>query len=78
MPTLTTPVIVLTKTLRIEGNIDLIPGARLTDFMNKSQKFMVITKAEVSDRNDKNLIKSEFLNVLVENIEVILPAENLL
>ena len=78
MPTLTTPVIVLTKSLQIEGNIDLIPGARLTDFMNKSQKFMVITKAEVSDRNNKNLIKSDFLNVLVENIEVILPAENVL
>ncbi len=78
MPTLTTPVIILTKNLRIEGKIDLIPGSRLTDFMNKANKFMVVTDATVSDHNNKELIKSEFIDLLVENIEVILPAEKVL
>ena len=78
MPTLTTPVIILTKNLRIEGKIDLIPGARLTDFMNKANKFMVVTDATVCDHNNKELIKSEFIDLLVENIEIILPAEKVL
>ena len=76
MSTLKTQVIILTKYHRIEGEIDLLPGARLTDFMNAANKFIVITGATVLDRSGKELLKGGFVDVLVRNIEVILPAES--
>ncbi|EKD34990.1 MAG: hypothetical protein ACD_75C02098G0004 [uncultured bacterium] len=75
MDTLKTQVIVLTKDFRIEGEIDLIQGARMTDFMNEVKRFMVVTNARVADHNGKELVRAEFINVQVANIEVILPAE---
>ena len=78
MPTLKTSVIILTKDFRIEGEIDLVPGARLTDFMNQTTQFMVVTTAVVTDRNNNEVIRSDFINVLVSNIEIILPADNIL
>ena len=78
MPTLKTEVIILTKDFRIEGEIDLVPGARLTDFMNQTTKFMVVTNAVVTTHSNTEILKSDFINVLVNNIEVILPADNIL
>ena len=76
MSSLKTEVILLTKYFRIEGEIDLLPGARLTDFMNDVKKVMVVTDATVSDHDGKEILKGEFINVLVRNIEIILPAES--
>ena len=78
MSTLKTQVIILTKHFRIEGEIDLLPGARLTDFMNNSKEFMAVTSARVADHDGKELLKEEFINVLIRNIEIILPAGNAL
>jgi hypothetical protein len=75
MDTLKTQVIVLTKDFRIEGEIDLIQGARMTDFMNEVKRFMVVTNARVADHNGKELVRGDFINVQVANIEVILPAD---
>ena len=76
MPTLKTEVIILTKDFRIEGQIDLVPGARLTDFMNQTTKFMVDTDTIVTDHDNKEILQSHFINVLVSNIEIILPADS--
>jgi uncharacterized protein DUF6812 len=78
MSTLKTQVIILTRDFKIEGEIDLMPGARLTDFMNETNKFMVVTGARVTDHNEKEVLQGGFINVLVRNIEIILPAENAL
>jgi Family of unknown function (DUF6812) len=78
MPTLKTKVIILTKDFRIEGEIDLVPGARLTDFMNQTTKFMVVTNAVVNTHSNTEIFQSNFINVLVNNIEIILPADNIL
>ena len=78
MPIDKTKVVVLTKYFRIEGEIDLIPGARMTDFMNGSGKFMVVTNAMVADHNGKELLRGQFINVLVNSVEVILPAESVM
>ncbi len=78
MSTLKTRVVILTRDFRIEGEIDLLPGARVTDFMNESKKFMVVTGARVIDHDGKEILKGKFINVLVRNIEIILPAENAL
>ena len=71
-------VTIFTKDFRIDGDIDLIPGARLTDFMNEAKKFMVVTNATVAERSGKELLRGQFLNVSVENIEIVLPADRLL
>jgi len=78
MSNLKTKVILLTKYFRVEGEIDLLPGARLTDFMNVVKSNMVVTDATVSDHNGKELLRGEFINVLVRNIEIILPAASVL
>ena len=78
MSTLTTQVIILTKDFRIEGEIDLVPGARLTDFMNGTNKFIVVTKAIITNHDKKKILQGEFINVLVSNIEIILPADKVL
>lgn len=78
MSELKTQVIVLTKDFRIEGEIDLLPGARLTDFMNSANKVMVVTDARVTDHEGKELVKGQFINVLVRNIEIILPLDSAL
>lgn len=78
MSTLKTQVIILTKDFRIEGEIDLVPGARLTDFMNETNKFMVVSGAQISSHDGKELLRGQFINVLVSNIEVILPADKAL
>lgn len=76
MSTLKTEVTILTKDFRIEGDIDLMPGARLTDFMNETGKFMVVTNVNVLTHDGKKILQGEFVNVLVSSIEVILPTEN--
>jgi len=78
MSTPRTQVIILTKDFRIEGAIDLVPGARLTDFMNETNKFMVVTNATVTDHDKQEILRGEFINLLISNIEIILPAEKLL
>lgn len=78
MPTLKTEVIILTKDFRIEGKIDLVPGARLTDFMNQTTKFMVVTEAVVTTHNKKEILQSDFINLLVSNVEIILPSDSIL
>ncbi len=42
-----TKVIILTGSYRIKGYIDLVPGARVTDYMTEAKKFIAVTDAEV-------------------------------
>lgn len=70
-----TSVVILSRTHQIRGTIDLIPGARLTDYMNSSDKFIAVTNAEVLDLDDKQVFTAPFMNVLVNSIEVIFPAD---
>jgi len=71
-----TRVIIITRDFRIEGQIDLIQGARITDFMNEARKFMVVTDATVANHSEKQVLRGDFINVQVANIEIILPAES--
>ena len=71
-----TKVIILSQKHKIEGFIDLLPGARLTDYMNNSNKFIAVTDAQIFDEGSSEIMKAQFINVLVKSIEVILPADN--
>ena len=70
-----TRVIILTQKYKIEGLIDLIPGARLTDYMNNSNRFIAVTNARIFSYENNQILEAKFLDVLVNNIEVILPSD---
>lgn len=71
-----TQVVILTGNLRIEGHINLLPGGRLTDYMNKADKYIAVTNARVVTHDGKELLASPFLNVHQNKIEIILPENN--
>ncbi len=42
-------VVMLAGSYRIKGEIELVPGARITDYMVESKPFIAVTNAEVWD-----------------------------
>lgn len=68
------PVILLTSHYTIKGNIGLMPGVRLTDYMNETKDFIAVTQADVFDRSSgEKFLSSGFVNVQRCNIEVVIP-----
>jgi hypothetical protein len=68
-------VIIFTRNYRITGVIELLQGARLTDYLAEAGSFIAVTNAEVLDRDDHKILTTSFLNVHRDNIEIILPTE---
>lgn len=70
-----TRVTILTSSYRIKGYIDLIPGARMTDFMAEAKDFIALTEAEVWELEvgGRHLLSTPFLNVSRDHIQVIAP-----
>jgi len=72
----TSPVVFLTSNYKIKGNIGLIPGVRLTDYMNETKDFIAVTDAQVFDRSSgEELLNSGFVNVQRDHIEVVMPGK---
>jgi hypothetical protein len=65
-------VTILTATYRIKGFIDLVPGARVTDYMVDSKDFIAVTDAEVRE-GDRLVMNVPFLNVSRHHIQIICP-----
>ena len=72
-----TKVTIFTTSYRIKGYIDLIPGARVTDFMAESKLFIAVTEAEVWELEvgGRQLMAAPFLNINREHIQVIAPGQ---
>jgi len=68
-----TRVAILTGHYRITGEVEVLPNARLSDFLAKARTFVAVTHAEVWDLNGRKLYSSDFLNVNHQCIEVIMP-----
>ena len=70
-----TKVTIFTGSYRIKGYIDLIPGARVTDYMTEAKPFIAVTDAEVWELEvgGRQLMSAPFLNVSREHIQVIAP-----
>jgi len=70
-----TKVTIFTGTYRIKGYIDLIPGARITDYMAEAKEFIAVTHAEVWDPElgGRQIIAAPFLNVSRVHIQLIVP-----
>jgi len=70
-----TKVTILTSSYRIKGYIELLPGARVTDYMTEARGFIAVTDAEVWDvaLGGRQMITAQFLNVSRDHIQVIAP-----
>ena len=70
-----TRVTILTGSYRIKGFIDLIPGARVTDYVNDAKGFIAVTDAEVWELavGGRQMISAKFMNVSRDHIQVITP-----
>jgi hypothetical protein len=70
-----TRVTILTGSYRVKGSIDLIPGARVTDYMTEAKDFIAVTDAEVWELEvgGRQLLAAPFLNVSKAHVQVIAP-----
>ncbi len=68
---------ILTDTFRIEGNISIFTGVRLTDYMNESKDFIAVTDATVKDLFGHTLFQNKFMNVNIDSIQIVAPAEHI-
>lgn len=68
-----TRVTVLTANYRIKGNIDLVPGARVTDYLIEAKSFIAVTEAEVWEISGRQVFSVPFLNVSRDHIQIIAP-----
>ena len=71
-----TKVIILTGNLRIRGYIDVLPGARVTDFVVEAKNFIAVTDAEVfePELGGRLVLAAPFIDVNRQHIQVIAPA----
>ena len=70
-----TKVTIFTSTYRVRGFIELVPGARITDFMAEARDLIAVTNAEVWELQPggRQVAAAPFLNVSRGHIEVIMP-----
>ena len=70
-----TKITILTGTYRIKGYIDLLPGARLTDYIVEAKDFVAVTNAEVyeSSLGGRQVLKAPFINVNRSHIQIVTP-----
>ncbi len=68
-----TKVTILTGTYRVNGYIELIRGARLTDFITEAGEFIAVTDAEVVDLSGRLVLNEPFLDVSRNHVEIIIP-----
>jgi len=68
-----TKVVILTSHYRVIGEIALMTGARLTDYVNDSKNFIAVINAEVKDHENIRVFNAPFLDVNREHVELIAP-----
>jgi hypothetical protein len=70
-----TKVTILTGTYRIKGYIDLLPGARLTDYIVDAKDFVALTNAEVYEAilGGRQVLTAPFINVNRDHIQIVTP-----
>jgi len=66
-------VVMLAGSYRIKGEIELVPGARVTDYMVESKPFIAVTNAEVWDLEGRRIMVVPFLNVARGHVVIIAP-----
>lgn len=72
-----TRVTIYTGSYRLKGWIDLIPGARVTDFLTEAKEFIALVDAEVWELQPggRQIAAAPFLNVSREHIQIVVPGQ---
>jgi hypothetical protein len=72
-----TKVTILTSAYRIKGYIELIPGARVTDFLIEAKQFIAVTDAEVWELaiGGRQILAAPFIDVNCEHIQIVTPGQ---
>jgi hypothetical protein len=72
-----TKVTILTANYRIKGYIDVLPGARVTDFVVESKNFIAVTDAEVfePELGGRLVLAAPFIDLNRQHIQIITPAQ---
>ncbi len=70
-----TKVTFLTSTYRINGYIELVPGARITDYINDAKTFIAVTDAEVREAEGRMVLQVPFLNLSRDQIVIVTPGD---
>ena len=70
-----TKVTILTSAYRIKGYIDLLPGARLTDYIVDAKSFIAVTDAEVWELHlgGRQVLAAPFIDVSRDHIQIVMP-----
>lgn len=68
-----TRVTILTETYRIKGHINLVPGARVTDYMVDAKDFIAVTDVEVWELGGRLVLTAAFINVSRDSIQIVTP-----
>jgi hypothetical protein len=68
-----TKVTILTDAYRIKGYIDLVPGARVTDFMHEAREFLAVMDAEVYEieLGGRQVLSAPFIDVNRSHIQIV-------
>ena len=68
-----TRVTILTGSYRIKGYIDLLPGARVTDFMQESREFVAVMDAEIYEVEvaGRQVLSVPFIDVNRNHIQIV-------
>lgn len=68
-----TRITMLTGSYRIKGTVELVAGARLTDYMTEAKAFFAVTDAEVWELTPggRQVLSAPFINVSREHVEVV-------
>jgi hypothetical protein len=68
-----TRVVIFTGSYRIKGDIDIVAGARVTDYMIETKKYFAVTNAEVWDLEGRKIHTAPFVNVNSAHVVVVAP-----
>jgi hypothetical protein len=68
-------VVIFTRQFEIKGNLHIYEGVRLTDYINESKSFIAVTDVEVKRQTGEVVMESSFLDVSVDDIEIIIPED---
>ncbi len=71
-------VMIFTRNFEIKGDLHIYDGVRLTDYINESRSFIAVTDAAVKQRGEESSVKTSFLNVSKDDIEIIFPEDALI
>jgi len=66
-------VVIVAGSYRIKGEIELVAGARITDYMIESKEFFAMTDAEVWDLEGRKILTAPFINVCRSHVVVVAP-----